>query len=83
MRSMVEGGERSAPRAAGPLHRTSCGPPPRPGEDYFETRPFLHLSADDGPATGAEQRPRDGQAEAGAAFAAAGGVEGVEDPFPV
>ena len=30
MRSMVEGAPR---HAQNPLHRTSCGPPPRPGEE--------------------------------------------------
>jgi tRNA pseudouridine55 synthase len=34
MRSMVEGGERSEHDEAGPLHRTSCGPPPRSGEEW-------------------------------------------------
>jgi hypothetical protein len=33
MRSMVEGVRGPAVCVEGPLHRTSCGPPPRPGED--------------------------------------------------
>ena len=33
MRSMVEGAQRWSGGEVGPLHRTSCGPPPRPGEE--------------------------------------------------
>ena len=33
MRSMVEGARLSMLAAFAPLHRTSCGPPPRAGEE--------------------------------------------------
>jgi hypothetical protein len=35
MRSMVEGARVSMLAALAPLHRTSCGPPPRSGEEFY------------------------------------------------
>jgi hypothetical protein len=36
MRSMVEGARVSPLAALAPLHRTSCGPPPRFGEELYQ-----------------------------------------------
>src|SRR3954471_18522262 len=42
MRSMVEGARASRLAALAPLHRTSCGPPPRSGEEPYRIAPLTH-----------------------------------------
>jgi len=43
MRSMVEGAHVSMLAALAPLHRTSCGPPPRSGEELVNDWPLWEV----------------------------------------